>query len=465
MTPRHPPITRRSLLRRTTAAAFAAGLPAWFVEETLAHAQAPPPTSPNDRPGVVLIGCGGQGINDAKQARRYGDVVSICDVDDHRAADAALEFPDAKRHRDFREAIAQKDVDVCIVGTPDHWHTLINIHAMRQGKDVYSEKPLTLTIDEGKRLVEVAKQTKRVFQTGSQQRSDREFRLACEMVRNGRIGKLEHVLVALPAGPRGGPFEKQPVPEWLNWDMWQGQAPAVDYVPQRCHGSFRYWYEYSAGTITDWGAHHFDIAHWGMGMDRSGPLSVFGRELSDYVVDGYTTPSDYWMQYVYPNDVRLSCVSTRSGEGAGRPWRGRRREGGGANAEPPRRIEAKQRAGNLENGVWFEGTEGWVFVTRGRVEATDTAILNDPLPSTAERLYVSRSHMGNFFECVRTRKQPICEAEIGHRSVSAAHLGALSIRLGRKLKWDPEREQFVGDAEADKMLAREMRKPWSYDAV
>jgi predicted dehydrogenase len=445
--------------------AAALSLPAWFVEETLAQSPAPRPSAANDRPGIALIGCGGQGTNDAKLASRFGDVVAICDVDDHHVADAALEFPKAKRHRDFRDAVAQKDVDVVVVGTPDHWHTLVNIHAMRQGKDVYSEKPLTLTIDEGKHLVEVARQTKRVFQTGSQQRSSREFRLACEVVRNGRIGKLRHVLVGLPAGPRGGPIEKQPVPEWLNWDLWQGQAPAVDYVPQRCHGSFRYWYEYSEGTITDWGAHHFDIAHWGLGADRGGPLSVFGRELSDYIVDGYTTPSDFFIEYEYPNDVRLSCVSTRNGEGAGHMWRGRRRGAGGAPAEEPPRVEARQRKGNLENGVWFEGADGWVFVTRGRVEASGPEILNDPLPPGAERLYASDDHMGNFFECVKSRKQPICEAEIGHRSVSAAHLGAISIRLGRKLKWDPAKEQFVGDAEADKMLSREMREPWGYDAV
>ena len=466
-------LTRRRLLTRSAtlaaAGAAAAALPAWFLEESLSFAQTPEPASPNDRPGIALIGCGGQGRSDAKNARRFGDVVAICDVDEHHVADAAEEHPKAKRYSDFRKAIADNDVDVIVNGTPDHWHTLINIHAMRQGKDVYSEKPLTLTIDEGKRLVEVARQTKRVFQTGSQQRSDREFRLACEVVRNGRIGKLEHVLVALPAGPRGGPFEKQPVPEWLDWDLWQGQAPAVDYVPQRCHGSFRYWYEYSEGTITDWGAHHFDIAHWGMGQDRGGPLSVFGRELTDAIVGGFTTPADYWIEYVYRNNVRLTCVSTRSGEGVPRLWRGRRRGGGGGggggDAEPERRVETKQRPGNLENGVWFEGTDGWVFVTRGRVQASDPAILNDPLPASAERLYVSNSHMGNFFDCVKTRKAPICEAEIGHRSVSAAHLGAISIRLGRKLKWDPQKEQFVADAEADKMLAREMREPWSYEAV
>jgi predicted dehydrogenase len=398
-----------------------------------------------------------------KWASRFGDVVALCDVDERHVADAAAEHPKATRYSDFRKAIADMAVDVVVNGTPDHWHTLVNIHAMRQGKDVYGEKPLTLTIDEGKHLVEVARQTKRVFQTGSQQRSDAKFRLACEVVRNGRIGKLQHVLVALPAGPRGGPFEKAPVPEWLNWDFWQGQTPAIDYVPQRCHGTFRYWYEYSEGTITDWGAHHFDIAHWGMGMDRSGPSSVFGRELSDAIVDGYTTPADYWIEYVYPDGVRLSCVSTRTGEGATRPRR--RRQGAGAGEAPEQPIEARPRQGNLENGVWFEGADGWVFVTRGKIEASDPAILNDPLPANAQRLYVSNDHMGNFFECVRTRKAPICEAEIGHRSVSVSHLGAISIRLGRKLNWDPQKQQFVGDEEANGMLVREMRKPWSYDAV
>jgi predicted dehydrogenase len=434
------------MTRTAGAAAATAALPAWFMAETRALAQPAEPTSPNDRPGILLIGCGGQGRGDAQWAKRFGDVVALCDVDERHVANAASEFPSAKRYADFRQAVADKAVDVVINGTPDHWHTLINIHAMRQGKDVYGEKPLTLTIDEGRRLVAVSRETKRLLQTGSQQRSDGKFRLACELVRNNRIGKLRHVLVALPSGPRAGPFEPAPVPEWLNWDLWQGQAPAVEYVPQRCHSRFRYWTEYSGGTITDWGAHHFDIAQWGIGADRSGPVSVHGRELSAPIPRGYTAPADYWVEYEYANGVRMTCVSTSADEGDGR-------------------SRGQPRTGTLRNGVLFEGADGWIFVSRGQLDASDAAILQDPLPAGAERLYASDDHMGNFFDCVRSRKAPICEAEVGHRSVSICHLGSISLRVGRKLKWDPQQEQFVDDAEANGLVAREMRKPWGYENV
>jgi len=438
-------LSRRQLLG-TVAAAAIATLPAWHVEEARAQTPPPEPKSPNDRPGIALIGCGGQGRGDAQLAKRFGDVVAICDVDEHHVGNAAAEFPKAKQYRDFRKCLADKSVDVVVNGTPDHWHTLVNIHAMRQGKDVYGEKPLTLTIDEGKHLVEVYRQTKRVFQTGSQQRSDGRFRLACELARNERIGKLKHVLVALPSGPRAGPFSTAPVPGWLDWDFWQGQTPAVEYVPQRCHGTFRYWRDYSGGTITDWGAHHFDIAQWGIGIDRSGPVSVHGYELSSPIPGGYTAPADYCVEYEYANGVRLTCVSTAADEGDGR-------------------TRGTPRVGTLHNGVLFEGDSGWVWVTRGEIKASDPSLLTEPLPAGATRLYASNNHMGNFFECVKSRKEAICDAEIGHRSVTLCHLGGVSMRLGRKLQWDPQQERFVADDEANGLLAREMRKPWGYDAV
>ena len=465
-------IDRRELFRRAGAVAALSSLPAWFAEDSRAQPQPEEPPSPNDHPGIALVGCGGQGIGDAKWASRFGDVVAVCDVDDKHIGNAGEAFPKAKQFTDFRKAIAHDGVDVVVNGTPDHWHTLINIHAMRQGKDVYGEKPLTLTIDEGRKLVEVQRQTKRVFQTGSQQRSDARFRLACELVRNGRLGQLRHVLVALPAGRHDGPFEPAPVPEWLDWDLWQGQAPQREYVPQRCHGTFRYWHEYSAGTITDWGAHHFDIAQWGIGADGSGPVSVHGRELSTPVPGGFTTPADYWIEYEYANGVRMTCVSTRGGSGSGRARRQRRQQQAQSQSArqenrptPTTEPRPPRRPGVLHNGVLFEGDAGWIFVTRGRIAASDPALLDEPLPSGATRLYASDSHMGNFFDCVRSRKPTICDAEVGHRSVTVCHLGHISMQLGRKLRWDPEKELFVDDDEANGLLAREMRKPWGYDAV
>jgi predicted dehydrogenase len=318
---------------------------------------------------------------------------------------------------------------------------------MRAGKDVYSEKPLTLTIAEGQKLVEVANQTSRILQTGSQQRSDARFRLACELVRNGRLGKLKTVETILPSGLRDGPFATKPVPENLDWDFWQGQTPAVEYVPERCHFSFRYWYDYSGGTMTDWGAHHNDIALWGLGLERSGPTTVEGKPLIEPIPGGYTAPKEYDVHYTYANGVTHHCHSTP------------------LNGPTGATTQRTPMPGERANGVLFTGSDGWIFVTRGKLEASDPQLLKQELPASAERLYRSDNHMQNFFDCVKSRKQAICEPEIGHRSVSVCHLGVIAIRTGRKLKWDPAKEQFEGDSEANQHIAREMRKPWSYDAV
>jgi myo-inositol 2-dehydrogenase / D-chiro-inositol 1-dehydrogenase len=425
--------SRRSFLK-TSAAACATP---WFIAQSYGA------DSSNDQPAVGLIGCGGMGRGDAKNASRFGRIVALCDVDDARMAEAKKQWPDAKTYKDFRKLLEQKDLQVVICGTVDHWHTLVSMAAMRAGKDVYCEKPLTLTIDEGKRLVETARKTQRILQTGSQQRSDKNFRLACELVRNGRIGKVKHVSVFLPAGRREGPFKPSPVPDGFDWDRWLGPTPKVDYVKERTHVTFRYWWEYSGGTMTDWGAHHNDIALWGVGMERSGPVEVEGKALVEMIPGGFTATSEYEVNYTYANGVTHSCKSTSANNWAGG-------------------VIDKQ---GQQHGVKFEGSDGWIWVTRGKIEASSPELLTEPLPSSAQRLYVSNDHMGNFFECVRTRKQPICDVEIGHRSVSVCHIGVISMRLGRKLKWDPAKEQFVGDSEANKYLAREMRKPWTYDAV
>jgi predicted dehydrogenase len=402
----------------------------------------------DDRPKIALIGCGGMGTGDAMNARRFGTVVAIADVDSNQAAKAVKRIGgEPKVYADFRKLLdEEKEVSVVINGTPDHWHTLVNLAALRRGKDVYSEKPLTLTIDEGKRLVAEVKKTGRVLQTGSQQRSDANFRLACEAVRNGRLGKLTKVTSVLPAGLHGGPFKPSPVPAGLNWDFWQGQAPATEYVKERCHTNFRFWLEYSGGTLTDWGAHHNDIVLWGIGRERSGPVSVQGKRLVDPVPGGYTTPSEYVIEYTYADGLTHVCQSTTASSIFGGEQKARTRT-------------------ESNHGVRFEGTDGWLFVTRGKLQASNPAILKDPFGKTDTRLYVSNDHMGNFFDCVKTRKAPICEAEIGHRSVSVCHLGGIAIRVGRKLTWNPEAEEFVNDKEANGHVAREQRKPWTYDAM
>ncbi len=433
--------TRRHFLTTSAAVAAATTLPQWFLDESAQAATKP--LGANDKPGVALIGCGGRGRGVAREAAALGQMLAVCDVDDANLSQAQQTWPAAKLYKDFRKLLERDDIHIIVNGTPDHWHTLVNLAALKAGKDIYSEKPLTLTVDEGKRLVQAVRDSKRILQTGSQQRSDKNFRLACELVRNGRIGKLKHVNVWLPHGRREGPFKSAPVPAGLDWDMWQGQTTKTDYVKEKTHVTFRYFWEYSGGTMTDWGAHHNDIALWGTGFERSGPVSIEGQSLVPMIPDGFTAASEYAVAYTYANGV---TQLTRSTHGNG--WNGS--------------VTDKSAQ---QHGVRFEGKDGWIFVTRGKIEASHGDLLTTPLPSSAKRLYTSDNHMKNFFDCVRSREQPICDVEIGHRSVSVCHLGVIAMRLGRALKWNPAQEQFVGDAEANKWLAREQRKPWSYEMV
>jgi predicted dehydrogenase len=441
-------ISRRSFIRRAGTAAAAAGLPLWFVERELARAAEPDqPVSPNDRPGIALVGCGGMGSGDARNARRFGDVVAVCDVDKTHLDRAVERFGEdgrkPKAFSDFRKLMELKDVQVVINGTPDHWHSLINIAAAKAGKDIYSEKPLTLTIDEGRHVVRAVRDHKVVLQTGTQQRSNGRFRLACELVRNRRIGELKEVSVWLPAGLRGGPFQAKPVPAHLDWDFWQGQAVAAEYMPERCHTTFRNWYDYSGGTMTDWGAHHMDIGYWAIGLPA--PTRIVGKTLAEPIPGGYTAISEYEVKFTYPNGVVFNVRTTADDN----PF------GGVINPEGQR------------NGIRFEGTDGWIWVNRDEIKANERELLTKPLPDDAERLYTSNDHMGNFFESIRSRKDPICDVEVGHRSASVCHLGAISLRTGKALEWDPEKEIFTGAdaAEANAHVAREMRKPYDYDFV
>ncbi len=443
-------ISRRSFLRKCTATAAATGLPLWFVERELAHAaeSVAKVVSPNDRPTVALVGCGGQGSGDARNAQKLGDVVAVCDVDQSHIDRAVTRFTkDGKipeGFRDFRKLLERKDIDCIINGTPDHWHSLINIAAAKANKDIYSEKPLTLTIDEGKHVVKAVRENKVVLQTGTQQRSSQRFRMACEMVRNGRIGKLKEVNVWLPAGLREGPFSSTAVPAELDWDFWQGQAAAADYMKERCHVWFRYWYEYSGGTMTDWGAHHMDIGYWAIGL--AAPTQISSKALTNPISGGYTTISDYEVKFTYPNGVVFNVRSTKDDSPFG----------------------ATVNKDGQRNGIRFEGADGWIWVNRGEIKASDRELLTQPLPEDAERLYLSNDHMGNFFDCMNTRKDPICDVETGHRSATVCHLGAISLRTGGKdLQWEPDKEIFTGEhaAEANSYISREMRKPYDYSFV
>lgn len=433
-------LSRRGFLQRSTAAAMAMGIPAWFANEVgateLLLSEAPKKVAANDKIVMGAIGTGGRGRGIMGHAMNQKGVqmIAACDVDKKRVTQGANQINkkngnnDAQELSDFRKLLDNSDINAVTIGTPDHWHTLIAIDAMRKGKDVYCEKPLTLTIAEGTELVKVARETKKVLQTGSQQRSEYggKFRLACELVRNGRIGKLQKIETRIGSNPKGGPFKVTEAPEELDWDFWLGPTPKVPYVKERGHYTFRWWYDYSGGKMTDWGAHHNDVAQWALDMDGSGPVAVEAKgEEPSKKPNSYNCHPSFEVTYTYSNGVTVHCTS------------------GG------------------RNGVKLVGDEGWIFVSRGRIEASDPKLINEPLPKDAKRLYHSTNHMRNFIDCVHSRKKPVCDVEIGHRSVSVCHLGVICLRLGgRKLKWDPKKEQFVGDAEANKMVSREMRGPW-----
>jgi predicted dehydrogenase len=438
-------ISRRSFLRRATLAAAASGLPVWFLERQLAAADViSPVTSPNDRPGVALIGCGGQGTGDAHNAQHYGDIVAVCDVDERHVNGTASQFTgDGKspaKYNDFRKLLERQDVHVIIQGTPDHWHTLVNIAAVTAGKDVYGEKPLTLTVDEGRHVIRAVRDHKRVFQTGTQQRSTGYFHLACELVRNQRLGRLQEVHVFVPAGIRGNHFQHVPIPPEFNYDFWLGQAPAAEYFTERCHANFRWWFDYAGGPVTDWGAHHNDIARWGIGLD--GPVGIEAKVVTPPLPDGYTTPSEFEATLDWANGVKQIVKTTL----ADTPY-------GGIVDEKGQR-----------NGVKFIGADGWIWVNRDGISASTPELLHTPLPENALKLEVSRNHMGNFFNCVKSRKDPVANVETGHRSACIGHLIIIALRTGLKLQWNPELEQFTGEgaAEASKHLAREMRAPYDY---
>lgn len=391
-----------------------------------------------DRPMAAAIGMGGRSRGINRQAREFCDFVAVCDVDKNRAnRSLGLTGGKGKAYHDYRAVLDRDDIDVVTIATPDHWHTKIAIDAMRAGKDVYCEKPLTLTIKEGQQICQVVRDTGRVFQVGTQQRSEWNgyFLQAMALIREGRIGKIRRVEVNLHKGPAGGPFQVSDPPSHLDWDMWLGQAPMVDYIPQRCHGQFRWWYEYSGGMLTDWGAHHVDIAHWGLGMDDTGPTSIDASGTLPNVENGYNTAIEFDIKCACPNDVEMVIRS----------------------------------AENTSVGVLFEGEKGRIFVNRGRVSGKPVEqLVDNPLPEDAiQKVYGGKqpgNHMRNFFECARERKQPISDVFSHHRALTTCHLANISLRLGRKLQWDPKLEQIIGDDEANGWLSRPQRAGYQIEA-
>ena len=401
--------------------------------------------SPNERVRYGAIGVGGRGTSIANAARRFADVVGVCDLDTQRIERVIKGFraqDTAKGYQEYRKLLDRKDIDFVTIGTTDHWHTRVAIHAMQAGKDVYCEKPLTLTIDEGKQICKVVKETGRVFQVGTQQRSEmgQKFLQAIGIIREGRIGKIKKVTCNIGGGPQGGPFKKSEPPANLDWNTWLGQTPLVDYIKERCHYQFRWWYEYSGGKMTDWGAHHVDIAQWALDQngDGQGPLSI-DPIIGDHPVplkngmptkdNHYNTSHNFHIRCGFPDDVEMNIVS-RSPEG---------------------------------NVILFEGSKGKLLVSRGKLKGDAVNDLKEkPLASdTIKKVYKGKNptnHMENFFKCVKDRSEPVSDVFSHHRAMTTCHLANISIRLGRKLTWDPKTEQIVGDSDANAWLSREQRK-------
>ncbi|GAB5403362.1 MAG: Gfo/Idh/MocA family oxidoreductase [Aureliella sp.] len=396
---------------------------------------------------MAFIGCGNNGYNWAKRfmADDRAQIVAVCDVNKSgpgywnntvRGREPTRELVNetyggkvCDAYADYRECLARDDIDAIYIGTPDHWHAIIAVAAATAKKDVYGQKPLSLTIDEGRHMSRAVAKNNIVWQTGSQQRSDSNFRRVCELVRNGRIGKLHTVRCGLPGGtPDFGKTASrtatEPVPDGFDYDMWLGPAPWADYCPARVGVNFRWILDYSGGQITDWGGHHPDIAQWGMDTERTGPIAI--TDVAGEFASGpiYNTATEYSYTCEYASGVKLI-------------------------------ISSKERG-----GVTFEGEDGWVWANRGRHDASSEEIKNSVIEKDEIHLYESDNHVGDFLDCVRSRKQPVAPVEIAHRSITLAHLGNIALRLNRSLSWNPDAENFGDDTEANTYLSRPYREPW-----
>lgn len=390
--------------------------------------------APSNRITMGLIGCGGRmgGVWGAFSRIPEVQCIAVCDVwqRNREAYRNKFKLRTEDAYVDFRQLVAREDLDTVSIATPDHWHVPAAIAAIKAGKDVYCEKPLSNTIGEGRALVETAERYGAVFQHGTQLHSYGGTRRACELVRNGRIGKLQQIVIGSPPGRATGWHATQPVPAGLAYDLWLGAAPEAPFTNARVfrEGGLPGWYfvsDYSkAGWIAGYGVHDLDIAQWGMGLGRSGPVSIEGRGV--YPADGlFDTILTYDIEFEYANGVKLLMTDT----------------------------------GKNRHGVKFIGDKGWVF-TRGGIEAEPKSLLREVIGPGETHLYRSPDHANNFIDCVKSRGETITPAEIAHRATSTALLGGIACQLGRKLKWDPEKERFMNDDTANGLLRCTMRAPW-----
>lgn len=436
---------RSGLSRRQFISAAALALAAPTIVPSSVFGQENRP-APSNRITLGVVGAGWQGISNLNGflAHNNCQVVAVCDVDKNHLQEGLdgvnqrYGNKDCKGYHDYRELMARKDIDAVMLALPDHWHALVAVEAARNGKDIYGEKPLARTIADQQAIVKAVQENKRIWQTGSWQRSERHFQYAAEIVRNGLIGKIKRVEVGLPGGHNdfAGTKDKMAVtepPAVLDYNLWIGPAQMMPYVEARVHKNWRWNYNTGGGQLLDWIGHHCDIAHWGMDCDSSGPLEVEGQ--GDFPPKDaiWNTCTRYRVTAKYPNDIEMVIA------GGHRDIRG---------------------------GTKWIGTDGWVWVSRNNSFEASNEAWNDarslPDEQRKVKLYESRDHIGNFLDCVKSRKPTVTPVETAHHSAIPGHLGLIAMMTGRKIKWDAQKEVILGDAEASKLLTREYREPWQH---
>lgn len=456
-------LNRRSFLRNAAGATIAAAVYPNIIPGSALGADGA--VAPSNRVALGVIGCGPQGLGDMGNFLDYKEcqVVAVCDVKDEQVAkardtvNAHYENRDCAVYRDFRELVARKDIDACLIATPDHWHVLVALAAVNSGKDVYVEKPLGLSLAEDRALRAAVRRKKRVFQFGTQQRSGRMFRLACELVRNGAIGRLRHINTWVPGSAPGGSREIVPVPPGCDYEMWLGPAQFRPHTKDLCSsdGHKKTWWfvsDFALGFIAGWGIHPMDIAAWGAGDLMNGPFTVEGRG-NFRTAEGIGDTATIWeVDYRFASGLTMKCVGGPNGGNDGK-----------ATGEPFLHGEKWQKRYRRTNdhGTAFEGDEGWAHVDRKGINLQPESLIDRNPDDFAVKLVRSPDHARNFIDCVKNRAETVCPIDAAVKSDILCHTADIAMRLGRRLTFDLDRERFVHDAEANRRLkARPMRAPW-----
>jgi len=392
---------------------------------------------PSDRIVMGSIGIGSQGTSNMRDFLKFKEVqwVALCDLDKlhlEKGAGMVNNFyknTDCRTYKDYREFLEKEKLDAVCISVPDHWHSIAYVAAANKKIDIYGEKPLARSIGEGQQIVKAVKKNKIIWQTGSWQRSVANFHKGAELVFNGRLGKVDRVEVGLPNASKlvGMPSIKE-VPAELDWDFWLGSAPKVPYRGV-CHWNWRWILDYSGGQLTDWAGHHIDIANWGLGLDRTGPVEVWGEGVYPAATELYNVPVEYDFNCKFKSGLIMRVANS---------------------ARLPQGM-----------GVTWYGENGWIHVNRGDIiTASKPELISEELGANKKALYKSNNHWGNFLECVRTRKETITPVEVAHRSISIGLLGEIAMTTKQKIQWDPVKEQISNNADASKMLMRSFRAPW-----